>query len=193
MLIPLPDGTIRVYSSHTLCDVFFDVFFERLQQYASSDVPFLMELPAFVQTVSSEPLCFLSFRYMTRKKNDKYFRSIAFVVGRTLPSYDVHSFENESLFSYTHLPYNGFFVSLNQKMVTPDTFPHPICFAGFGSKSIKMPLAEYLKTNEAKIHLKQQLEMFCSPFRQDLYLIDNYVSIFIQRNNFQSAMPPTLL
>lgn len=193
MLMPLPDGTIRVYSSHTLCDAFFDVFFERLQQYASSDVPFLIELPAFVQTVSSEPLCFLSFRYMTRKKKDKYFRSIAFVVGRTLPSYDVHSFENESLFSYTDLPDHGFFVPLNQKLLTPDTFPHPICFAGFGSKTIKMPLSDYLKTDEARMSLKEQLKMFCSPFQKDLYLIDNYLSIFMQRNNFQPAMPPTVL
>lgn len=193
MLMPLPDGTIRVYSSNTLCDVFFDVFFERLQQYASSDVPFLMELPAFVQTLSHEPLCFLSFRYLKESKRGNQFRSYAFVVGRTLSSYDTNSFEREILFTYTDLPDHGFFVPLNQKLVTSETFPHPISFAGFGARSIQMPLAEYLKTNEAKIHLKQQLEMFCSPFREDLYLIDKYLSIFTQRNNFQPAMPPTVL
>lgn len=189
MLMPLPDGTIRVYSSNTLCDVFFDVFFERLQQYATSDTPFLMELPAFVQTLSSEPLCFLSFRYLKESE----FRSYAFVVGRTLGSYDTNSFEKESLFTYTDLPDHGFFVPLNQKLVTSDTFPHPICFAGFGARSIKMPLAQYLKTDEAKIHLKRQLEMFCSPFREDLYLIDKYLSIFTQKNSFHPAMPPTIL
>lgn len=189
MLTPFPDGTRPVYSSDTLCDIFFDVFFERLQQYATSDVPFLMELPAFVQTLSQEPLCFLSFRYLKEFE----FRSYAFVVGRTVSSYDTNSFQQETLFTYTDLPDHGFFVPLNQKLVTPDTFAHPISFAGFGARSIHMPLAEYLGTNEAKIHLKQQLEMFCSPFREDLYLIDKYLSIFMQRNNFQPAMPPTVL
>lgn len=188
----MPYGIESVESPDVFTDAFFDVFFERLKHHARPNTSFLMELPALIQTGYTQPLCFISFRYTAYIKPDTTYFSLAFVLGRTAVSFEHEQFKVENIFSYTNLHHEASFISLKDEVLPSNAFSDPIEIAGFGSSHINIPLPLYLEKDEAKLFLKEQFQSFCSHF-DNLYLSKNYLNVFMRKNHFPSAMPPTSL